>query len=524
MSMRWNEGTGEASASGAMSGRWVRRGSTLVLLGVGQGRPRRRRYEFEEELFETSQPTLRRGSRGSAVMDLQRRLTQAGFNPGPVDGIFGQGTDSAVRAFQRARGLSVDGIVGPNTWAALGSPSTPGGPVTPPPSGSRTVDGYVNGVRRSITVSAVPNGKSMRTDAAAAFNRMHAAARQEGIELRVNSAFRTMAEQEALYAAYLNGTGNLAARPGYSNHQGGIAADISVGSTSSSTYQWLKRNASRFGFVRTVSSEPWHWEYRPGGEGAIALEFEEELFEASQPTLRRGSRGDAVRDLQQRLLGAGFNPGPVDGIFGQGTDGAVRAFQRSRGLAVDGIVGPLTWAALGSPTPSGPVTPTADRWVLPAHIRLAGEAQLVRYDGPPAWDGGRNCTGSFTAGAAALRRYILANFQGVTAIGGYSCRQNTANLSETSVHGTGRALDIMIPTVGGRANTAVGDPIANWLVSNAAVMGVQFVIWNRVSWGGHRTRPKERPYTGPSPHIDHIHVELNLAGASRSTPWFATQP
>lgn len=65
-----------------------------------------------------------------------------------------------------------------------------------------------------------------------------------------------------------------------------------------------------------------------------------------RPTLRRGSTGDAVRRLQTALTAAGFDPGPVDGIFGSRTDGAVRAFQGARGLAVDGIVGPLTWAAL----------------------------------------------------------------------------------------------------------------------------------------------------------------------------------
>ncbi len=92
---------------------------------------------------------------------------------------------------------------------------------------------------------------------------MHAAARAAGINLHVNSAFRSMEEQRALYQKYLNGTGNLAAKPGYSNHQGGIAVDINVGGTGTSTYKWLANNASRFGFVRTVPSEPWHWEYRP---------------------------------------------------------------------------------------------------------------------------------------------------------------------------------------------------------------------------------------------------------------------
>lgn len=67
----------------------------------------------------------------------------------------------------------------------------------------------------------------------------------------------------------------------------------------------------------------------------------------SDPILRLDDRGDAVRRLQQRLAGAGFDPGPVDGIFGSGTDGAVRACQAARGLDVDGVVGPATWAALG---------------------------------------------------------------------------------------------------------------------------------------------------------------------------------
>jgi LAS superfamily LD-carboxypeptidase LdcB len=102
----------------------------------------------------------------------------------------------------------------------------------------------------------------MGSDTAAAFNQMHAAARAAGINLPVVSGFRSMEAQRALYQKYLNGTGNLAAKPGYSNHQGGIAVDVSVGSTSSATYKWLANNASRFGFVRTVPSEPWHWEYR----------------------------------------------------------------------------------------------------------------------------------------------------------------------------------------------------------------------------------------------------------------------
>ena len=117
----------------ASKGRWVRRGSTIVI-----ELPEKSPAEHLSFELETSQPTLRRGSSGSAVKTLQARLQTLGFDPGPIDGIFGSGTDSAVRAFQRARGLGVDGIVGPQTWAALyASPApAPSKPSSPPPTGS----------------------------------------------------------------------------------------------------------------------------------------------------------------------------------------------------------------------------------------------------------------------------------------------------------------------------------------------------------------------------------------------------
>src|SRR5713101_1983249 len=63
---------------------------------------------------------LRHGSHGEAVRDLHARLASAGFFCAPDDpGEFGDGTTAAVRAFQDARGLRVDGIVGNQTWSTL---------------------------------------------------------------------------------------------------------------------------------------------------------------------------------------------------------------------------------------------------------------------------------------------------------------------------------------------------------------------------------------------------------------------
>ena len=66
----------------------------------------------------TGQP-LKRGDRGTAVWDLQQQLKRAGFDPGPIDGVFGGKTEAAVKALQKAYGLVVDGIAGPKTYQAL---------------------------------------------------------------------------------------------------------------------------------------------------------------------------------------------------------------------------------------------------------------------------------------------------------------------------------------------------------------------------------------------------------------------
>ncbi|HBB32641.1 MAG TPA: peptidoglycan-binding protein [Cyanobacteria bacterium UBA8803] len=63
---------------------------------------------------------LKEGSSGPLVKQLQKKLQEKGYNPGTIDGVFGLGTKSAVRAFQKANGLEADGVVGQKTWKALG--------------------------------------------------------------------------------------------------------------------------------------------------------------------------------------------------------------------------------------------------------------------------------------------------------------------------------------------------------------------------------------------------------------------
>lgn len=110
-------------------------------------------------------------------------------------------------------------------------------------------------------------GHALRADAAAAFNRLTAAALADrGARLCVNDSYRSYAGQVSVFRRMPR----LAAVPGTSRHGLGVAVDLGCGAErfGSSTYRWLKSNAGRFGWVHPAWAEPggalpepWHWEY-----------------------------------------------------------------------------------------------------------------------------------------------------------------------------------------------------------------------------------------------------------------------
>ncbi len=105
---------------------------------------------------------------------------------------------------------------------------------------------------------AYRQGKPMRPDVAAAFDRMAAAARGAGLALMVNSAFRSDAEQAELFAA--NPDPTWVAPPGQSLHR--CATELDLGPPAA--YGWLASNAGRFGFLKRYSWEAWHFGYTEG--------------------------------------------------------------------------------------------------------------------------------------------------------------------------------------------------------------------------------------------------------------------
>jgi len=99
----------------------------------------------------------------------------------------------------------------------------------------------------------------LRPDAAQAYLAMKRAAASEGTSISLESAWRDFAKQKKLYEAYVAGRGNLAAAPGTSTHEMGIAIDLRNG------IPWAQKNGSRFGWINTGMSfsqkEPWHFDF-----------------------------------------------------------------------------------------------------------------------------------------------------------------------------------------------------------------------------------------------------------------------
>lgn len=138
--------------------------------------------------------------------------------------------------------------------------SNAGGKSKPAPVGDGDSHGHAHGGDSSKAGSGNGStvqrqGKPIGAHIAKQFDSMVAAAKKDGINITISSGFRSRAEQEKLYAAYKNGTGNLAAKPGTSNHESGDALDLGP----PSAYAWLKQNAGQFGFKNKIASEPWHW-------------------------------------------------------------------------------------------------------------------------------------------------------------------------------------------------------------------------------------------------------------------------
>lgn len=118
-------------------------------------------------------------------------------------------------------------------------------------------------------------------------------------------------------------------------------------------------------------------------------------------TLKQGSKGSTVKQMQQKLKRWGYYSGSVDGIFGAGTKKAVIAFQKKNGLVADGIVGAKTLAALGISVSGG--TQTSQSTYSSSDTNLL--ARLIYAEAR-----GETYSGMVAVGAVVLNRVKSPSF------------------------------------------------------------------------------------------------------------------
>ena len=283
---------------------------------------------------------LRTGSTGSAVEQVQFWLnTLAQYESAipslAVDGRYGASTASAVRAFQRRYGLTVDGVVGRETWNAI-----------------------YNEFRSIQSDNGTPNaypGTALREGASGQNVRL--------VQFWLKIAHTVYSRLNDLTVDGKFGAATTAAVKRFQTYFG-LTSDGVVGRTT-----WNKL----YEVYNDIANKLLSPSLRPGEYPGI---------------LRRGSSGTAVRELQfyLYLLSAYESSIPavgIDGSFGAATENAVRAYQRFAGLTVDGIVGRATWESLygkaSALRSSGPVV-TLKRLPYPGEpLTVGSEGSDVLY-------------------------------------------------------------------------------------------------------------------------------------------------
>ena len=243
--------------------------------------------------------TLRLGSRGTAVLQLQQALNALGYDTNGADGKFGKGTERAVKAYQQANGLTADGKAGVKTLAQLYSGSS--------------VSGSTSGTASSEIYTAKNPNTRQSGDSGSKVTQLQNALKLLGFYTGgVDGKFGSGTKKAVMQFQRVNGltvdglAGTQTQKLLYSQVDSGVSGGSSSSGSSSS---------GSSGFTRT---------------------------------LRKGYTGADVIAVQQKLKELGFYSGSVDGVYGTGSIAAVKKFQQQNGLTADGLVGSRTNTALMS--------------------------------------------------------------------------------------------------------------------------------------------------------------------------------
>lgn len=258
---------------------------------------------------------------GPDVLHAQKRLKELGFNPGPLDGIYGPETEAAVKAFQTKNGLQVDGIIGPDTWSALNE--------TP-----------VSAVSRNKFPIFKTNGKYQ-------------------ITVSVDQKILNLIQNGNLVKSYPVAVG----KPETPTPLGDwtiVEKQMNPGGAFGT--RWMRLSCPWGGYGIHGTNNP-NSIGKAASHGCVRMNNQDvnalyDLVDLGTPVkiigqaftgriLREGvAPGYDVSQLQNMLAVLGYFKGDVDGYFGPITRQAVVDFQTAEGLTPDGIVGPLTYNAL----------------------------------------------------------------------------------------------------------------------------------------------------------------------------------
>lgn len=215
-----------------------------------------------------------------------------------------------------------------------------------------------NGKLPASDLAPIAGGRLAKAPAAA-WNAMNVEARRSGLELRPTgsrSSYRSYVDQQYLWNEYRAGRGNLAAKPGTSNHGMGLAVDVATPQMRA----MIDRVGERFGWAKKWSDAPsewWHLTYRtgvwsgtdpgPNGGGGRTKPTRVPKLNVDYFGQGHNARHADVKVWQEQMAQRGWKIS-IDGIYGAGSEKVCRSFQSEKGLGVDGKVGPTTWAAAWS--------------------------------------------------------------------------------------------------------------------------------------------------------------------------------
>lgn len=354
--------------------------------------------------------TLRYPQRGSNVTMLQNALTQLGYYASTIDGIYGKGTRTSVKAFQEAYGLAADGVAGPATLAKIAeltgihigdTPSSGDSGTNAPAVGSGLFGGVyttiqygmkgerVRTLQQALSALGFDVGKVDGDFGSATYLAVKAFQKHQGLTVDGKAGKNTLTRLEN----YFDKNGNCTSGPLVTNppteEQGpeygmptrtlryGMAGeDVRYTQQRLAELKYFTQSATgQFDAATLAAVKAFQRKNNLGVDGAVgpqtiaalfsddAIRADEEVTPPAEDptptptpkptddvvlyrTLRYGDSGADVAYMQRRLIELGYLAGEADGQFGTGTLAAVKAFQRANGLTVDGVAGTKTYGVL----------------------------------------------------------------------------------------------------------------------------------------------------------------------------------